>query len=374
MSPLRISVLPTLPSQAGASMRLYPDDLLEGLREISDVSARVEWPPFGGDEPAGRLARRWDRYVRYVGWVRRLQGDVFHIADHSNAQLLLALPGAQTVVTCHDLYPVAIALGRAKFAGAESRFAMAPTALRLSLLRRAAAIVAISKHTLEECRDLLGIDRARLFLGYYGISEQFQSAFVTGEAEFFRSRNGICPDQILILHVGSNDPRKNLSAVFQVVAALREKHGKSVCLVKVGDRFGSREATAIRTLRLEEAVRELGPLSAEETGRVYRAADVLLYPSHHEGFCRPVAEAMASGTPVVASNCGAIPEVAPRGEVLFAPTDVDGMAHRIVEIAESSGLREELAERGRETARRFTWKAHGEAVAEAYRAALRRWV
>src|SRR5712664_3859785 len=124
------------------SMSHYTDELVQGLHGISDVLVRVEWPPFGAEPSAGWLRSRWVRYVEYVRWCGRLPGDLFHIADHSTAQLLLTLPGSQ------------------------GRVAMAASALRVSLLRKAAAIVAISEHTLAECRDYLGIKRDRLFVGY----------------------------------------------------------------------------------------------------------------------------------------------------------------------------------------------------------------
>lgn len=370
---VEVTLLPTLPIHAGASMSLYTSDLLRALESVPGVTARVHWPSFGSAPPKGRFQSRWVRYVEYVRLCRRLPGNLFHITDHSNAQLLLALPGAKTAVTCHDLYPVAVARGHLKFATAEGRLKMTPTALRLGLLRKAAAIIAISKHTLEECIHCLGIRKDRLFLAHYGISGLFYSRAKNSPAEL-RRRLGIQPGQIAILHVGSNDARKNLRTVFRVVAALRENDRKEVCLVKVGSKFGPREKGVIQELGLREAVRELGPLPAEETVQAYQASDVLLYPSFHEGFCRPVAEAMASGTPVVASNQGAIPEVAQDTQLLFDPEDVERMAKAIVQIAASSDLRQEMVQRGQLAARNFTWEAHGAAVAEAYRVVASRWV
>jgi len=354
-------------------MQLYTADLLKALEGIPGVVAQAQWPAFGQEASVGKFRKRWIRHVQYVRWCRSLSGDLFHVTDHGNAQLLLALPGTRTVVTCHDLYPVVVALGRARFAGAESRWGMTPTALRLQWLRKAAAIVAISQQTLEECRNFLGIARDRLFLAPYGISRIFHSPNGSESPESFRRRHNIPVEPLVVLHVGSNDPRKNLMTVFGVVAALRERCKKGVCLVKVGSPFGPLEAKAIKTLGLQEAIRDLGPLSAEETARAYRACDVLLYPSFHEGFCRPVAEAMASGTPVVASNRGAIPEVVQHSPSLFEPEDVEGMTSRILQIIESDDLRDELVQRGRLAAQKFTWEAHGAAVAEVYRNVVKRW-
>lgn len=374
MRNLEVSILPTLRAYAGISMRLYTGELVEGLRGIPDVLARVWRPPFDSERSEGWFNNHWDRYVKYLRWCSRVSGGLFHIADHSNAQLLLSLPAARTVVTCHDLYPVAVFLGQVRFRGGERRRSMFPTTLRLSLLRKAAKIIAISRYTLGECKNYLGIETRRLDVGYHGVANLFRSNDGRSPLEPFRRRHKIRPESINLLHVGSNDPRKNLGTVFRVLAALRENHGKDVCLIKVGSKFGAGETQAIRTLGLEGAIRDLGTLSAEETAQTYRACDVLLYPSFHEGFCRPVAEAMASGTPVVASNRGAIPEVAQGTQLLFHPEDVEGMAKAIVQVAESYDLREEMAQRGKLAAQKFTWEAHGAAVAEAYRAVAGRWV
>jgi len=371
---VRISLLPTLPVHAGISMTLYTLDLFAGLQRNPGVAAEVRWPGFGAASAAGKFESRWMRYVKYARWCRTLPGNLYHITDHSNAQLLLTLPGERTVVTCHDLYPVGIALGRIRFPGAESRLSMTPTALRLALLRRAAAVVAISQHTLQSCREYLGIRASRLFLAYYGVSEMFYANGLRSTREQFRRQTNIQPGQLAILHVGSNDPRKNLGTVFEVVAALRERHNQDACLLKVGPQFGPRELDQIHRLHLAEAVRELGPLSSEETARAYAGCDALLYPSYDEGFCRPVAEAMAAGVPVVAARCGAIPEVAKDSALLFEPGDAESMVRGILQIAASRDLRAELIERGKTAARKFTWDAHAAAVAEAYHAVWRRWV
>lgn len=79
-------------------------------------------------------------------------------------------------------------------------------------------------------------------------------------------------------------------------------------------------------------------------------------------------EAMASGTPVVASNRGAIPEVAQGTQLLFDPEDVERMAKVIIQIVGSADLHEEMVQRGKLAAQRFTWDAHGAVMAEAYHA------
>jgi len=126
----------------------------------------------------------------------------------------------------------------------------------------------------------------------------------------------------------------------------------------------------IRALDLQKSVLELGEVSEEELSLAYRVASVLLYPSFHEGFGRPVAEAMTAGLPVVASTGGSIPEITSGAAALYDPLDVEGMARRVVELAASPTLREEMAHAGQEASKRFTWSAHGQAVAGVYEALM----
>jgi len=374
MNQLDVAVLPVLRSQAGMSMRLYVSELFESLAATPGIDARVAWPPFAEREVRGRLAQRWVRNVLYVRWARSVEAELFHISDHANAQLLRALPARRTVITCHDLFPVAVSSGQLRYPGAPSRAAMLPTTLRLRPIRRAAAVVAISEHTRAECREYFGVSPRRLFIGYHGIAERFRSAPSREALAEFRARHRFDSSAIHVLHVGSNDSRKNLPGVFRVVAALRQHTGRDVRLLKAGDPFGPAEQRALASIGMADRVSVFAGISSGELALLYRASDVLLYPSYHEGFCRPVAEAMASGLPVVASDRGAIPEVVQRTAPLFAPDDVEGMAREIAKLLESRDLRAERAERGQFAAQKFTWRAHAEAVAEAYRSVVPRWI
>jgi glycosyltransferase involved in cell wall biosynthesis len=371
---LDVAVLPVLRSQAGMSMRLYVNELFDALSATSGISARVAWPPFADRDARGRLAQRWVRNILYVRWARGLRADLFHVSDHSNAQLVRGLAPGRTVITCHDLYPAAIASGGLRFPGAPSRAAMLPTTIRLRPLRHAAAVVVISEHTRAECREYFGVSPRRMFLGHHGIDERFRSAPPREAIADFRRCHGIDPGAINVIHVGSNDARKNLRDVFRVCAAVRERTGRAVRLLKAGDAFGPGEQRDLAALGLAGSVSVFARIAADELALLYRASDVLLYPSYHEGFCRPVAEAMASGLPVVTSNRGAIPEVVQRAAPLFAPDDTEGMASEIVALGESRDLRGERAERGQAAARKFTWSAHAAAVAEAYRSVVPRWI
>ncbi|HKZ04809.1 MAG TPA: glycosyltransferase family 1 protein [Methylomirabilota bacterium] len=365
---LEVALLPTLPFQAGISMQVYAADLEAALDGVPGVRARLCTPPFAEGPRPGWSRSRWIRYVGYPAWAAAQRADVYHVVDHGNAQLLWRLPRKRTVVTCHDLYPVALARGHLTVPGAPSRMRMLPTALRLLALRRAGAVLTVSHHTASECVRYLGIPASRVRVVHESVSRHFWALRDVGRARTTRAALGIGAEDIVLLHVGSDDPRKNVTAVCEVTARLRGLTSRPVHFVKVGAPFGARTHATLRRLGLgTEVVRHVGRVDDATLLRLYHAASVLVYPSFHEGFCRPVVEAMAAGLPVVASTAGAIPEVVGHAAPLFAPDDVAGMAACIADLAERPGHRRELEEREREESRRFARETHGRAVASAYR-------
>ena len=365
---LRVRLLPTLPFHAGISMQVYASGLIASLAGLPGVSAELLTPPFASQPGIGWARSRWIRYVTYPTWAAAQSADLYHVVDHGNAQLLWRLPGAKTVVTCHDLYPLALATGRIRIPGAPRRARMIPTALRLRALRRARLILTVSRHTANECQRYLGIPAANLRVVYESVPSEFWAPCETAEAAATRTRLGLGPEDLIVLHVGSNDARKNLATVCRVVARLRERRIREVRLLKVGAPFGPVERNALHREGIpQDVARHAGRVDMAELVRIYHVATVLLYPSFYEGFCRPVVEAMAAGLPVVASRTGAIPEVAASAAALYEPNDAEGMAECIAEIAEDPGRHRAMAAAGRDASRRFAAAGHGRALADVYR-------
>ncbi len=115
---LRVGLLPTLPFHAGISMQVYAAELAESLTGLPGIRPVLLTPPFAARPRVGWTRSRWMRYVSYPAWAARQAVDLYHVVDHGNAQLLWRLPPARTVVTCHDLYPIAVGEGDLRFPGA----------------------------------------------------------------------------------------------------------------------------------------------------------------------------------------------------------------------------------------------------------------
>ena len=99
-----------------------------------------------------------------------------------------------------------------------------------------------------------------------------------------------------------------------------------------------------------------GPVPHDAVASVYRNADVFVHPSAFESFGLPVLEAMASGTPVVASNRTAVPEIVGDAGLIVDPADVEGMADSIHRVITDRSLRDTLVRKGYERAKSFTWE------------------
>jgi glycosyltransferase involved in cell wall biosynthesis len=119
-----------------------------------------------------------------------------------------------------------------------------------------------------------------------------------------------------------------------------------------------------------EGVRWIGVVEDADLPALYRAAAFLVYPSLAEGFGLPVAEAMACGTPVIASNIPAIAEVAGEAALLVDPRDTDAIARAMRRLHSDPELRALLSARGIERAKAFSWDAAATRTLEVYREAL----
>jgi glycosyltransferase involved in cell wall biosynthesis len=220
----------------------------------------------------------------------------------------------------------------------------------LSALNNASGIVSVSG-ALKEVMSDQGIDADKIHVIYNGVD---RNLYRRQPGEGSRLRLGITPDALIIVFVGNLKPVKGLD---QLLKAFKELRGRvnNVRLHIIGR--GPLESDLRRQtahLGVDEEVRFEGEQSPEEVSRWMNAADVVCLPSVNEGVPNVLLEAMACGTPVVASLVGGIPEIVDRGRCGFLVKP--GFPGLLAEALEKSLTREWDHDEIRGHTEPFTWE------------------
>ncbi|MFF4225450.1 glycosyltransferase family 4 protein [Streptomyces sp. L500] len=240
------------------------------------------------------------------------------------------------------------------------------TRMQKRVARRLPSVLTVSGSSRQEIVDHLGVRRERVHVVHIG-----------ADTDLFSPDPSVAEVPGRIVTTSSADvPLKGLIHLIDALAPVRARH-PDAHLVVVGKRAEDGPvAAAIRRHGLENAVEFVKGITDEELVDLVRSAQVACVPSLYEGFSLPAAEAMATGTPLVATTGGAIPEVAgPDGETCLAvpPGDADALAAGLSRLLGDADLRRRLGAAGRERVlARFTWRQAAIGTAEHYRAAIAR--
>jgi glycosyltransferase involved in cell wall biosynthesis len=294
--------------------------------------------------PVRVLNLAWHR----LGWppVERFAGPV-DIA-HSAHPLLMPARTAKQVVTVHDLdfldHPERT---RAEIRRDYSRLAAGHA-------RRAAAVVTVSRFTAGEVERRLGVPRDRIVICSPG-------------APPWQPRTAPVP-RGPILFMGTLEPRKNLGALLDAYAKLRQMDPSAPPLWLAG---GVTEASApwLRAIAeppLKGHVTHLGYIESALRYGLYTQASMFVLPSHLEGFGMTVLEAMTAGVPAIVSRRGSLPEVAGDAAQIVEPDDVEGLARAMKRYLDEPAAAAAATERGLGRARLYSWDASAETLLAAY--------
>ena len=306
--------------------------------------------------PAFFADRVINRMVLYPWRVARTVAgryDVYHVVDHSYAQLALQLPGQATIVSCHDVDTFRSVMRPAD----EHRGPLfrAMTRRIAAGLRGARLIVCGSAAARDDLVRFALADPARLRVVPNGIDPALLSpasaAGAARAAALLGSRTGVRN----LLHVGNDIPRKRVDRALEIVAALRAR-GHSVRLVRAGSPLRPATRARARELGVQEVV-ELPFIERHVLRAVYECSDVVLLPSDREGYGLPVVEAFAAGKPVIASD---IPALRETGGALATLVPPDARADWVaaVEHVLRAGPDEAGAAARRAYAASRTWEHH----------------
>jgi glycosyltransferase involved in cell wall biosynthesis len=366
-----LNMLFVAPGVAGG--RVYCDGLLDGLQALDDgneylVYTRrgIRLPPLDATRfrhveapvaPASTLWRTLWEYGRLPRRVRRDGADLFH----GLGSLSPSPRSCPFVLTIHDIiyhhFPTTVPAGYQLF-------------MRWVLPRvapRADRVIVPSRATARDVVEHLGVSEDRVRLVPYGPGSNFRPVADGDLVEAVLQRHGV--RRPYVISVARAYAHKNLAGLLRAYAVLRRQGHADVQLVLVGERYrtGGELDRLTQELGLREGVVFTGFVSHDELNALYAGAAVFAFPSLAEGFGLPILEAMACGTPVVASDASAVPEAVGDAGVLADARDPEAFAAALARVLGDEAVKDDLRRRGLSRAAGFSWQRAARETVAVYR-------
>ena len=319
----------------------FPDELASNL-VFGD--ALYALPKLGG------LLRRVDERL-LARRVRRVDPDVYHPSVYRVPESA----DATVVITIHDMIPEL-------FPEVQGSDRMVTEKRRA--LSRADHVVAVSENTKSDLVEVAGVDPERVSVVYPAPNPRFRNPPPTDRTVL----DGL-PDRFL-LYVGRRDVYKNFTTLLEAYAEWGARDDVALVCAGGSASLSDEEEQVVAGADIESRVFLLGDVTTDQLHVLYDAALAFAYPSKYEGFGIPPLEAMACGTPVVASDRASVPEVVGDAAVLVDPDDPDAVREGLTASLDED-RRADLVARGSERVDRFTWDRTCDGVLDVYEQATR---
>lgn len=363
-SPLRVSVDITSLLEARTGVGVFTDELVSGLARRADIDLGVFAVSWRGRDrlpavaPPGATVhtRPMPARVAREAW-RRVDlptaRQLARPADVVHGPNFVVPPGggAAEVVTVHDLTAL-------RFPEMCTADVLAWPGLLRRALRRGAWVHTVSEHVAGEVREAFPEAGERVVAVPNGVRPSgLDAAADPADGRF-------------VLALGTVEPRKDLPTLVAAFDELAATDAELQLVIAGADGLAAdqlRQAIAAATHR--DRIVRLGTVSDERRATLLQGARVVAYPSRYEGFGLVPLEAMAAGTPVVATRVGAIPEVVGDAAVLVPEQDAAALAAGIASVLDDDGLRGELAARGHQRVAHHTWERTVDGIVDLYRQA-----
>jgi len=290
----------------------------------------------------------WQEQIFLPLLLFKLRPDLVHF-PHFNVPLLY---GGKQVVTIHDLIKHH---SRGQATTTKAAWLYWPKYwvyrwLMGRVVRRAKQIITVSRWTKKELQNYYPAAAKKITVVYNGVG----SLFADHRQRQLQSEDVLEKYQVkrpYLIYTGSLYPHKN---VRRLVLAVR-KIGINLVVVSSRNVFWRRFRHQVRQLQTEKLVNLVGFVPDEELVVLYRQAEAFVFPSLLEGFGLPGLEAMSVGTPVMAANAAALPEIYGPAALYFNPQDTDQLVQKINSLLNNPKIKERLIERGLEQVKKYSW-------------------
>lgn len=300
--------------------------------------------------------------LAFPHFLRRFRADLCHIPLNS---IPYWMPRPY-IVTIHDMSSLLFP------SSGDLRGALHEERYRRGALR-AARVITVSNSTRRDLEAVVRIPPERVRT-IYSAPDPIFTGLREDDPAHLQALERYSIHSPFILYAGTVRPQKNVPRLVEAFAVLRgefESHPqyRDLRLVIIGDDLSRNPSVrrAVIATRVEPFVRFLGFVPIETLKVFYRAATIFAFPSLYEGFGLAPLEAMACGTPVVASNLPPLVEAVGEAAELVTPDNVFDIARGLRELLLNHARREDLARAGPAQAGRFHWDATARHVLSVYR-------
>ncbi len=213
-------------------------------------------------------------------------------------------------------------------------------------------IIAISEQTKHDIVHYYNIPPEKIQVIYQDIDPVFSSRVTSDMISSVRSTYGL--PSTYNLYVGSLISRKNLLSIIRAMALHPEHERVPLVIIGQGDSYKKEVIAAAMRHRIQPLLHWLGSPSFHDFPALYAGAQMMIYPSFHEGFGLPVVEAMQIGIPVITSNQSSLKEAGGDAALLTDPASPEELASAMQRIQSDEFLRQHMIEKGRLHAARLS--------------------
>jgi glycosyltransferase involved in cell wall biosynthesis len=279
---------------------------------------------------------------------------------HSPYVLLPLLAPVKSLITVHDLIFERHPEYRTK--GYLQKFYRPIMQINI---KRASSILTVSESTARDIQEYYHSSRASIQVIGNAIDPIFKREHIQQRLTEVRERYGL-PERF-ILTVGAGRPHKNIETLVEAFAHLDPSLAVTLVIGGKHDpRFPDSVGASIDTHDIGQRVVRLGMIQEADLPVIYSLATLFVFPSLVEGFGLPPLEAMACGTPVIASTSSAVSEVVGDAALTFDALNIQQLTTALNKALRDTTLRNTLTSRGEERIKAFTWERVAKATIEAY--------
>lgn len=340
-------------------MDVYAEGLTHALKPFMDnrLQLKAFTPKASGLLTSllekSNMQMRIERYLSYPLHARRQQSAVNHVLDHAYGHLLACIDPKRTIISVHDMIPL-LAYNN-KIPGVSYSHLPVLFKFSLSFLNKARFVVAVSNSTKNDLINYCGLKEERIKVIYNGVDSRFVS-FPDKLKEEKRKSFGFPGEHAFIILITGSLTYKNHETSLKAIEILQKKVNKQIQLVILKGASNDLQTDPAKYEFINQPV-ILSGLDHNRLVDLYNSVDCLLFPSFYEGFGWPPLEAMACGTPVVASNAASLPEIVGNAGIMESPYEPNKFAEAISALLESPETRNIYIGRGLNRVKQFTWES-----------------